>query len=211
MNVFDALQQRRSVKHYDPSHELTDDEIRTLLTSISLSPTSFNMQNRHTVLVRDPEVKAQLKAASWGQSQVADAAAVFVLTGALEAHKRTDRYLRNAPEPARKALEPMIGGFYDGRDDLLRDEACRTIGLAGMSLMLQAKSMGYDSCPMIGFDPVKVSEILGLDANHPPLLMVVVGKALTPAYGRMGMLDFEETVSVDRFGNHAIEGEVPAE
>ena len=29
---------------------------------------------------------------------------------------------------------------------------------------------------MIGFDPAQVSEVLGLDDDHPPLMLVVVGK-----------------------------------
>ena len=32
MQVKDAIQQRRSVKHYDPNHVMTEDEINTLLS-----------------------------------------------------------------------------------------------------------------------------------------------------------------------------------
>ena len=56
-------------------------------------------------------------------------------------------------------LVPMMGKFYDGQEQLQRDEAMRSTGLAGQTLMLAAKAMGYDSCPMVGFDPVKVSEL----------------------------------------------------
>ena len=41
-----------------------------------------------------------------------------------------------------------------------------------------------------------------------PLLMITIGKALNPARPRMGLLSFEEAVSMDRFGNHALQGEV---
>jgi hypothetical protein len=73
-------------------------------------------------------------------------------------------------------MAKLILDLYEGKEQMLRDEGCRSAGLAGMALMLVAKDMGLDSCPMIGFDPAKVAGILNLDADHPPLLMVLVGK-----------------------------------
>lgn len=203
MNVSEAIKTRRAVKHYDPDHELTDEELRTLLTAAALAPSSFNIQNRHFVVVVDQKIKERLQAAAWGQEHVRDASAVFVLTGDLGAYRRTDRFLRNAPAAVREMFEPMVQEFYEGKDALQRDEACRSVGLAAMNLMLSAKEMGYDSCPMIGFDPAQVSDIVGLDAEHPPLMLVVVGKGMKQPWPRLGLLHFEEVVSFDRFGNNA--------
>lgn len=208
MNVFDAIKKRRAVKQYDADHKLTEQELRTLLSAAALAPTSFNIQNRHFVAVVDQQRKNQLQAAAWGQEQVRDASVVVVITGDLKAHDRTDRFLRNAPAPVREQLEPMIGKFYEGNDVLLRDEACRSVGLAAMTLMLSARALGYDSGPMIGFDPAQVSEVLGLDEDHPPLMLVVIGKGTKPAHSRLGLLHLEELVSVNRFGNHSMTGEV---
>ena len=208
MNVFDAIKERRAVKHYDAEHKLTEQELRTLLSAAVLAPTSFNIQNRHFVAVVDQKLKNRLHAAAWEQEQVRDASVVVVLTGDLKAHRRTDRFLRNAPESVREQLEPMIGQFYEGNDTLLRDEACRSVGLAAMNLMLSARAMGYDSCPMIGFDPAKVSEVLGLDSDHPPLMLVVIGKSTKEPWPRLGLLSLDELISVDRFGNHSLTGDV---
>ena len=209
MKLLDALRTRRAVKHFDPAHEMGDDELRFLFENVAVAPTSFNMQNWHFVAVRKQDVKEQLCAAAWNQAQVKEAALTVVCTGHLKAHRNADRYLRKAPDAVRKMLEPMIMKFYDGNDDLLIQEACRTAGLAGMTLMLLAHELGYDSCPMIGFDPAKVSEILGLDEDHPPLLIITIGKPLEPAHARMGLLDLEEIVSLDRFGNNGLVGEIP--
>ena len=208
MDVFDAIKRRRSVKHYDPDHKLTEQELRTLLSAAALAPSSFNIQNRHFVAVVDQKLKNQLHAAAWEQEQVRDASVVVVLTGDLKAHRRTERFLRNAPESVREQHEPMIGKFYEGNDTLLRDEACRSVGLAAMNLMLAARAMGYDSCPMIGFDPAKVSEVLGLDPDHPPLMLVVIGKSTKEPWPRLGLLSLDELISVDRFGNHSLTGDV---
>ena len=78
------------------------------------------------------------------------------------------------------------------------------------NLMLMARDMGYESGPMIGFDPDKVSEVVGLDEIHPPLMLVVVGKGAGEAWPRMGLLDLEEVASIDRLGNHPFQGAIDA-
>jgi nitroreductase len=210
MELLEALRSRRSVKHFDPDHSIDDGELRHLLSNVALAPTSFNMQNWHFIAVREQATKEKLCAAAYNQPQVKDAALVVVCAGDYKAHERMARYLRHAPDEVREKLEPMIMGFYGDNESLRVQEACRSIGLAGMAMMLVAREMGYDSCPLIGFDPAKVSDVMGLDEDHPPLLMVTIGKPLEPARPRMGLLDFEEFVSLESFGNAGLKGEVPA-
>ncbi len=206
MNVLDLMRQRRSVRHFDPTHQLSENELRTLITAGALAPSSYNMQNRHFVAVVDPEVKARLAEAAYGQAQVRDASAVFVLTGSRNAYKNTDRYLRDAPAAVREIFEAAIPQAYEANDALARDEDCRSVGLAGMNIMLMATELGYESGPLIGFDPRRASEVLALPDDHAPLLLVVIGKGTQPPGDRLGLLDFEELASVDRFGQHPITG-----
>jgi len=207
-SVSDALRSRRAVKRYDPDHELSEAELRALLSAVALAPTAYNIQNRHVVAIMDQREKQRLQAAAFGQAQVRDASAVFVFCGDLAAHSRTDRFLRSAPGAVRAQLEPMIEQLFEGNHALLLEEAARSVGMASMSLMLSAQELGFESCPMTGFDREQVSELLGLDEDHPPLMLVVVGKGSEPAHPRLGLLHLEESVSVNRFGNHAIRGEV---
>jgi nitroreductase len=65
--------------------------------------------------------------------------------------------------------------------------------------MLGAKAMGYDSCPMIGFDPSKVAEIVNLPDNYVIGMMLTIGKAIKPAGPRGGQLDYSEVVFTDMF------------
>jgi nitroreductase len=210
-SVFEALTVRRAIKGYDPNHRLQDDEVRTLLTAAALSPTAFNIQNRHVIVVRNPNLKERLSSAAYGQRQVADAAAVFVLTADHEAHRRTDRYLRNAPPATRDALAAMIASTFEGKPDALHEEGVRSTAMMAMSLMLAATELGLDSGPMTGFDRAQVSQLLALDEAHPPLLLVVIGRGNRSAHPRLGMLDFEEFVSFDRFGNVGLRGSLDLE
>jgi nitroreductase len=65
--------------------------------------------------------------------------------------------------------------------------------------MLAAKEMGYDTCPMDGFDFDAVAKLLNLPSDHTPAMFVVVGKALTEAQPRGGQLTMEEVVIKNKF------------
>jgi nitroreductase len=69
MDTFGAICQRRAVKQYDPTHELTEDGINKLFETVIQSPTSFNMQNWRFVLVRDKALRAKIPAASPARSR----------------------------------------------------------------------------------------------------------------------------------------------
>jgi nitroreductase len=136
MDLFEAVQQRRSVKHYDPSHRMSEAEIHKLLEQTLLSPTSFNIQNWRFVVVQDPDLQKQLRAAAWDQAQVSEASIVIILCADLKAwQKNPERYWRNAPEETQQMIVPMIQSFYDGKEQLQRDEAMRSCGIAGQTII----------------------------------------------------------------------------
>jgi nitroreductase len=194
MDTFTAIQERRSVKYYDKTHSISEAELRQLLEAALLSPTSFNMQNWRFVAVTDPKKKEALRGAAFDQAQVSEASVTILICADLDAHKDAGRYWENAPEAVRTALVPMIEPFYSDKPELQRDEAMRSVGIAGQTIMLAAKAMGYDSCPMIGFNPVKVAEIINLPERTIIGLMITVGKALKPANPRPGQLPYESVI-----------------
>jgi len=200
MDTFDAIKERRSVKHYDINHKFTDDEVNQLLSLAVLSPTSFNMQNWRFVVVKDSEARKQIRVAAWDQAQVTDASLLIVLCADLKAWKNNpEQYWVNAPKETQDFLVSAMGPFYEGKDELQRDEAMRSCGIVAQTIMLAAKSMGYDSNPMIGFDPEKVSGIVKLPENHIISMLIAVGKQTKPAMPRGGQLPLDKVVFTDRF------------
>lgn len=200
MDTLSVIKERRSIKRYDPQHKMSEQEVKTLMEHAILSPTSFNMQNWRFLVVQNQEIKEKLKAASFNQAQVADASIVVLICGDLKAWaKEPQRYWCNAPEAVQKQIVPMIGGFYKDNEQLQRDEAMRSAGIAGQTIMLAAKAMGYDTCPMIGFNPQQVAEIVDLPDDYVIGFMVVVGKATESAKARSGQLDMSEVVFYDQF------------
>ena len=200
MNTFDAIRERRSVKHYDSNHKLSDEEIEQLMSLAVLSPTSFNIQNWRFVLVKNPEIRKKIRSAAWDQAQVTDASLLLVICADLKSWKKNpEQYWKNAPKEAQDFLVPAMGPFYEGKDQLQRDEAMRSCGIAAQTLMLTAKSMGYDSNPMIGFDPEKVAEIINLPDDHVISMIMTIGKQIQPAMPRGGQLPLSDVVFTDSF------------
>jgi nitroreductase len=200
MKFAEVVEARRSVKHYDPDHTMSDAEVHELLNSTLLSPTSFNIQHWRFVRVSDKALRADIRAVAWDQAQITDASELFVIAADIKAwEKSPERYWQNVDSDTQDFLVNMIGEFYNGREWIQRDEAIRSGGIASQTLMLTAKSMGYDSCPMIGFDQEKVAELIKLPDDHILVMLIAVGKAKTDAYPRGGQLDLSEVLINNTF------------
>lgn len=195
-----AIQSRRAVKQFDPQHRLNDAEIEELLSLAILSPTAFNIQHWRFVLVQEPELRQQIRTVAWDQAQVTDASLFIVICADINAwQKQPERYWCNAPQAAQDFLLPAIQQYYSGKPQVQRDEALRSCGIAAQTLMLAAKAMGYDSCPMDGFDFDAVAQLIRLPEDHLISLCLAIGKARQPAQARGGQLSLPEIVIHDRF------------
>ncbi|MBN1443907.1 MAG: nitroreductase family protein [Planctomycetes bacterium] len=201
MHTFDAIRQRRAVKHYDPHLRLSEEEKKRLFDLVLQAPTAFNIQNWRFVVVEDPSLRNEIRAVAWDQAQVTEASLLIILCADLKAwEKSPERYWRNAPREVQDFLLPAIRQYYEGREQVQRDEAMRSCGIAAQTLMLAAKAMGYDSCPMDGFDFDAVGRLIGLPDDHVVAMFVAVGKGVKPAWPKPGQLQADEVVIRNRFG-----------
>jgi len=179
---------------------MTDEEINELLSLAMLSPTAFNLQNWRYVVVNDQELRKQIRALSWDQAQVTDASLFIILCADLKAwEKEPARYWRHASAEVHEFMIPAIDGYYRGKDQVQRDEAMRSCGIAAQTLMLAATSMGYESCPMDGFDFDKVGELVNLPDDHVIAMFVAIGKGVADAWPRPGQLALNEVVVENMF------------
>jgi len=200
MKTEDAIKLRRSVKHYDTGHKMTEDEIEKLLNLAALSPTAFNIQHWRFVVVKDPDLRNEIRKVSWDQAQVTDSSLLIILCADLKAwNKSPDRYWKNAPKDVQDFILPAIDGYYRDKEQVQRDEGMRSCGIAAQTLMLAAKSMGYESCPMDGFDFSAVAKLINLPADHVIAMYVAIGKGITEAAPRAGQLAFDEIVFENSF------------
>lgn len=200
MEVSKAVETRRAIKAYDPNHSMSEKEIEKLMSLAMLSPTAWNIQNWRFVLVRDPQLRKQVRAAAWDQSQVTDASLLVVLTADTKAWKKDPvRYWRNAPQPVQDYILPAMAQYYEGREQVQRDEGMRSCGMAAMTLMLAAQEMGYQSGPMDGFDFDAVGKLINLPDDHTVVMFVVIGKGIQEPPPRPGSLSLDDAVILDHF------------
>ena len=201
METFDAIYQRRSIKEYDTEHKLQPEEETKLLEAAIQAPTSFNIQHWRFVIVRNPELRQKIrKIFGNDQAQMTDASLLIIMTADTNGWKKNpERYWKNAPKEVADLLVNWMEPFHEGREWLQRDEAQRSIGMAMQTLMLAAKSMGYESCPMIGFDIEKVSELINLPEDHVMGPMVAIGKGTQKMWSKPGQLPLSEVVVENSF------------
>ena len=200
MDTFETIYARRAVKEFDATHEMPESDLTKILEAAVQSPTSFNIQHWRFVVIKDPELRAQVRANGNDQAQMTDASVLIAMTADMKAwSKSPERYWKNAPKEIADLLVGWMGPFHEGREWLQRDEAQRSIGMAMQTIMLAAKDLGYDSCPMIGFDIEKVAGLINLPADHVMGPLIAIGKRTKDPLPKGGQLPLSEVVVTDRF------------
>jgi nitroreductase len=200
MKVNEAIRARRAIKWYDPEHQMPEDTFRNLMDHAILSPTAFNIQNWRFVRVTDPEQRKAIRAVAWDQAQITDASELLVLCFDNKAWERDpQRYWRNAPQEVQDFLVPAIDSYYRDKPQVERDEGMRSCGLAGQAIMLMAQELGYQTCPMDGFDFDAVANIINLPDDHTIAFMIAIGKGIKDSWPRPGQLDLDEVMVSNRF------------
>ena len=201
MNTLEAIYKRRAVKQYDPEYKLSAEEEKKLFEAMIQAPTSFNIQHWRFVVLRDPELRAKIRK-EYGndQAQMTDASLLILFTADMKAwQKSPERYWANAPKEVADLLVGWMGPFHEGREWLQRDEAQRSIGMAMQTIMLAAQELGYQSCPMIGFDIEKVAELINLPGDHVMGPMVAIGKGIKEPWPKPGQVPLKDLVFENGF------------
>lgn len=196
----EAILGRRSVKKYDSSFVIPQEDIDKIIFLSMHSPSSFNIQHWRLVNVTDMMLRQQICDIAWKQSQIIEASHLFVLCADIMAFDKNPKdYWRDSDSSIQDIMVPMITKFYQNNPQLQREEALRSVGIFAQSFMLSVHALGYDSCPMIGFDANALADLIKLPDDHLIGMMVSVGKAQEPAKKRSGMIDLQSMVHVNSF------------
>ena len=167
---------------------MPEETFRKLIEHAILAPTAFNIQNWRFVRVTDPEQRKAIRAVAWDQAQVTDASELLVLCFDNKSWEHNpQRYWRNAPQEVQDFLVPAIDVYYRGKP------------LVGQTIMLMALELGYQSCPMDGFDYEEVAKIINLPENHSIAFMIAIGKGTKDSWPRPGQLSLDEVMVNNRF------------
>ena len=166
----EKLNWRYATKKMDSAKAVPQDKVNRILEAANLAPTSSGLQPFEIIVVTNPEVKAQLSAAAYGQSQIVDGSHVLVFA-AWDNYtaERIDAVVANL-EAERGGKSDAVTGYYDNLKaqylprtaEVNYEHAARQAYIAFGLALTAAAFEAVDSTPMEGFDPAKVDEILGL-------------------------------------------------
>jgi nitroreductase len=175
---------RYATKKFDATKKISDEDLNILKEAIRLSSSSYGLQPYKVIIVENPELRAQLQPAAWGQSQIIDASHLFVFAHETNmGDESVDDLLKIMSETRDTPIEALTGygDFMKFTITKLSTEAknvwnAKQTYLALGNLLNAAAELKIDVTPMEGFVSEQVNEILGLDKlNLNASLMATVG------------------------------------
>jgi nitroreductase len=163
---------RYATKKFDATKKVSNEDMETLKEAIRLSASSYGLQPYKVILVENPELRAQLQPAAWGQSQIVEASHLLVFANITDfGDKQIDTYI-NTIAVTRGLPSDALQGYSDfmkSKISTLPLEnrnvwTSKQTYIALSNLLNAAAELNIDVTPMEGFEPAKFNEILGLDA-----------------------------------------------
>ncbi len=175
---------RYATKKFDATKKVSTEDLATLKEAIRLSASSFGLQLYKVIIVENPELRAKLLPASWGQTQIVDASHLIVFANQtkfddsdIDAYLDNATAIRNLPQGALSGYgDFMKGSLANIPEDVRPNWTAKQTYIALSNLLNAAAELKIDVTPMEGFVPAQYNEILGLDQlNLNAVLVAAVG------------------------------------
>lgn len=174
-----ALQFRFACKQFDPSRRLAPADLTYILEAGRLSPSSLGLEPWRFIVIRDDMLRRRLRPSCWNQVQVTTASAIVVIL-ALKAELAPDspypRAMLSRLLPAGADLGETLSIYRNIAREHRTAWSVAQCHIAAANMMTAAAMIGIDTCPMGGFEPEAVADILGVDRNkYEVALLIAVG------------------------------------
>lgn len=177
------IKSRRSANLFMEGIEIPDQDLNDIFNEVKYAPSAFNLQHTHYVVVKDPDIKHKVYEAANKQHKILTASAVIVVLGNQQAYREIGRMnegflnLGVIDKLEYDMTVESVTNFYEaGGESFMRDEAIRNASLSAMLMMMVAKDKGWDTCPMIGFDPEILQKKLNIPDAYVPAMLIAIGK-----------------------------------
>lgn len=174
MNYIEALQKRYSVKKFNKEKKIPDDTLKNILEAAKLSASSLGLQPYKIYVAATDEIKEKLVPAFLNPSQISTCSHLVAIVSKKNIDESyIDGYFRHISEvrdvpaenlaPFRNSIN-YFRSLHDEEKTIAWNEKQAYIVLA--NLMFAAALEKVDSCPMEGFKPEVINEVLGFDAEN---------------------------------------------
>jgi nitroreductase len=184
MKIINSLEWRYATKKFDPAKKLSNQQIDTLKNAFNLTPTSFGLQPLKLIVIENKELQEKFIELSYFQRQVADASHLLVIciendttTKDINAYFDLEKEIRNVDETVIANFRKQLIEMYANKTAEERKlSAVYQAYIALGNLMTVCAVENIDACPLEGFIPQKVDELLNLKSlNLSSVLLLPVG------------------------------------
>nr|WP_279292359.1 nitroreductase family protein [Enterococcus cecorum] len=178
---------RRSIRNYDPSYEIEHSELLQIIDEAAKAPSSVNLQPWRFVIVESEEAKAKLKPLiRFNTLQNETSSAMILIFGDLKCQEYAQEIYQEAVNRGlmpQEVMEKQLAAIVPMYDSLNKAQMERIVqidaSLVAMQLMLVARSHGYDTNPIGGFDADQLAAAFDLDEERfHPVMILSIGKAM---------------------------------
>jgi putative NAD(P)H nitroreductase len=181
--LINLIKERRSANNFIEGIKIPDKDFTDIFELLKLAPSCFNIQHSHYLVVTDEEKKEELRMAAFNQYKIHTASAAILVLGNKTAYKNAENIysgMLNLGMMEKIDYDNMlrdINNLYESRGtDFQKDEAIRNASISASMFMLLAKEKGWDTCPMIGFNPDEMRELFNIPENYEIVLLITMGK-----------------------------------
>jgi nitroreductase len=199
--LLDSLNWRYATKQFDPKRKISSQDWATLEEALLLSPSSGGLQPWKFIVVTDPEIRAKLLPASFGQPQITTASHLVVFASKnnlseTDVDALINRTVTTRGVPAESLAtyrNMLVGGLVNSTDEPGRNAWARNQTFIPLGVLLTSAAMlGIDACPMGGFDGAQYDEILGLKRDgYASAVIVTLGyRAASDKYAQAPKVRF---------------------
>lgn len=172
MDSIESLQWRYATKKFDSEKNLETSQLELLAQAFNLTATSYGLQPCRLIVVQDQDLKEEMVPHSYGQMQVKDASAVLVIcTTAVDEQYVKDYFSivkkeRNTPDDVIQPFQDFLTSSFSKKESeeielWAKNQAYLILG----NLLTVCAQQQIDSCPMEGFVPEKIDELLDLKSK----------------------------------------------
>ena len=170
MSIINQLKWRYATKSFDKERSLSDGQIQMLKEAFNLTATSYGLQTLKMVVVKDRDLRAKVLPNAYNQAQVVDCSHLLVLCiqdeinkGDVDSHFENVQKIRQTPDEVLDPFKTQLSSTIEQMpNDQKRAWAKNQAYIALGNLMTVCAVEEIDSCPMEGFLPEKVDEVLQL-------------------------------------------------
>lgn len=200
----EVVEDRRATPSFD-GEPIPDGDLKRILEAGLKAPSGYNLQPWRFVVVRTPEQRRRLRAASFNQAKVEEASAVIVACGDKDGW-RTDmeemiRMGREGGMTENYAAQARVNiPEYLGNHPNLTAWLNRHVMIALTTMMWMAEVLGYDTAPMEGYEPAKVCEVLRLPLSYEVVALLGIGHLQGPDKFNGGRFSMAHTVFDGEYG-----------